>query len=278
MASVSILVLVLNEEIHLPACLQSVEWSDDVHVVDSGSSDRTVEWARTMGARVHVHQFENFSRQRNWALDNVPFRHEWLLVLDADEVVPPELAEEIERVVSGGPPGVHGFRLRREVHFLGRPIRHAGQFSSFWFLRIFRRGSVRYEDRRVNAHPLTEGETATLQNHLLHNNRKGVMDLMEKFARYALLEAEEFVESQEEEKGRAVETRRTGSPEERRRRLKRLAARLPNRGLLKFVYLYVYRRGFLDGGPGFFYSALMAAQEFLSASAVGCLRRGLPVR
>lgn len=278
MTGVSVLILTLNEEIHLSDCLASVAWSDDIHVVDSGSTDRTVELARAAGAHVHVYPFENFSRQRNWSLENIPFRHQWLLVLDADETTPPELIEEIRRTVAQVPEQTNGYAVRRKVIFMGRWLQYAGLFEVVWLLRLFRHERIRYEDRPVNAHPLAEGQVGRLRQSFLHGNRKGVTDLMEKFGRYALLEAEETERAGRGKGSRQVVARLTGTAEEQRRWLKRVSRRLPVRGLLKFFYLFVLCRGFRDGWPGFFYAALMGAQEFLAVRNVGCLRCGLPLR
>jgi glycosyltransferase involved in cell wall biosynthesis len=276
-SKVSILILTYNEEANLPACLESVRWSDDIHVVDSGSTDRTLEIARAAGAHLYTHPFENFSRQRNWALANARFRHQWVLSLDADEVVPPELAEEIERAVAAAPADVNGYAVRWKVLFLGRWLQHVSQYNSFWFLRLYRHRATRYEDRQVNAYALVEGKTGRLENPLVHDNRKGLTALVEKFNRYAALEAEETLRL----RGGRSETglpARLGSVEaERRRRLKQLYMRLPFRATIKFFYLFVVCRGFLDGLPGFFYAALMAEQEFLIAANVATRKRGLPI-
>ena len=274
--SVSILVLTYNEEANLPACLESVRWSDDVHVVDSGSTDRTVEISRSFGAQVYVHPFDNFSAQRNWALQNAEFRHDWVLVLDADERIPPDLAEEVRGGVGHAPSGVAGFEMRRKVYFLGGWLKNAGQFNGFWFLRLFRYRAARYEERSVNEYPLVNGDVWRLNGALLHDNRKGITDLLAKFNRYATLEAEETLRLRRGAAPTDLPARLMGSPAERRRWLKHLSMRLPFRGLVKFLYLYVWRRGFLDGLPGFFYCALLSSVEFLISLKVGARRRQLP--
>lgn len=273
--SISILVLTYNEEVNLPASLERARWSDDIHVVDSGSTDRTAEIARALGAQVHRHPFENFAAQRNWALRNAAFRHDWVLVLDADERTPPGLAEEICRGVEQAPAGVAGFEMRRKVYFLNQWVPHAGQFPQLWFLRLFRHRTARYEDRSVNEYPLVDGEVRRLQHALIHENRKGVTDLVTKFNRYATLEAEETLRLRRGAAPSDLPARLTGSPAERRRWLKHLSMRLPFRALLKFLYLYVWRRGFLDGVPGFVYCALMAVQEFFVAAKLGARKRRL---
>lgn len=277
MTGISVLVLTYNEEANLRGCLESVRWSDDIHVVDSGSTDGTAIIARQCGAQVHVHPFEHFAAQRNWALENVPFGHEWVLVLDADERTPPDLAEEMVQAVAQSPAGVAGFELRRAVHFLGRPIKNAGQFEHFWFLRLFRHRAARYEDRSVNEYPLVGGEIRKLQGALIHENRKDVTELVAKFNRYATLEAEETLRLQRGAAPTDLPARPLGTAAERRRWWKHLSMRLPWRAFLKFFYLYIWRRGFLDGAPGFFYCALLSSIECLIALKVGAQRRRLPL-
>ena len=273
MASVSVLVLTYNEELNLPGCLASAAWSDDLHVVDSGSTDATVEIARRFGAKVYVHPFENFSAQRNWALRNAAFRHEWVLVLDADERTPSDLAEEMQRAAAQAPQEIAGFEMRRKVFFMGSWIKYAGQFNHFWFLRLFRHRQTRYEDRSVNEYPLVEGEVRRLQGALLHENRKPVRDLMAKYRQYAALEARETLKLLGHQADTGLPARWRGTPAERRRWLKHLHLRLPFRGLRKFLYLFLWRGGILDGVPGLVFCVLMAAQEFMLAGELRALKR-----
>ncbi len=278
MAGISILVLTYNEEANLPTSLESVRWSDDLHVVDSGSSDRTPEIAREFGAQVYVHPFKNFSDQRNWALRHARFAHEWVLVLDADESVPPELAEEMRAAVREAPAGVAGFELRRKVYFLGRWIKRAGQFHTFWFLRLFRHRGARYEDRSVNEYLLMDGEIRQLRGALIHDDRKPIEFLLQRFNRYATLEAEETLRLLRGGAETGLAARLTGTAAERRRWLKQLHLRLPFRGARKLLYLLLWRRGLLDGPAGILFCFLMAAQEWMLAVKLQALKQGLPVR
>ena len=278
MPSVSVLVLTYNEEANLPACLASVRWSDDLHVVDSGSADRTQEIAREFGAHVYLHPFKDFSDQRNWALRNVRFAHEWVLVLDADESVPPELAEELQAAVQQAPEGVVGFEMRRKVYFLGRWLKRAGQFDAFWFLRLFRHRQARYEDRRVNEYLLIDGEVQRLRGALVHDDRKPIEFLLRRFNRYATLEAEETLRLLRGGAKTGLDARPTGSAAERRRWLKQLHLRLPLRGTRKLLYLLLWRRGLLDGLAGLLFCSLMAAQEWMLSVKLAALKHDLPVR
>ncbi|MGH9813949.1 MAG: glycosyltransferase family 2 protein [Candidatus Acidiferrales bacterium] len=278
MAGVSVLVLTYNEEANLPACLESVRWSDDLHVVDSGSTDRSQEIAREFGAQVYLHPFKDFSDQRNWALRSARFAYDWVLVVDADESVPPELAEEIEAAVRQAPEGVVGFEMRRKVYFLGRWLKHAGQFDAFWFPRLFRHRTARYEDRRVNEYLLIDGEIRRLRDALIHDDRKPIEFLLQRFDRYATLEAEETMRLLRGGAKTGLAARLTGTAAERRRWLKQLHLRLPLRGTRKLLYLLLWRRGLLDGSAGVLFSSLMAAQEWMLSVKLAALKHGLPVR
>jgi len=278
MAGVSVLVLTYNEEANLPTCLASVRWSDDLHVVDSGSTDRTPEIAHSFGAQVYVHPFKDFSDQRNWALRHARLAHDWVLVLDADESVPSEAAEEIQAAVRQAPAGVAGFELRRKVYFLSRWLKRAGQFDAFWFLRLFRHRGARYEDRRVNEYLLLEGEIRRLHGALIHDDRKPIEFLLQRFNRYATLEAEETIRLLRGESHTGLQARLLGTAAERHRWLKQLHLRLPLRGTRKLLYLLLWRRGLLDGRAGVLFCSLMAAQEWMLSVKLAALKQGLPVR
>ena len=153
----SVLILTKNEEQDLPACLASVAWSDDVHILDSLSTDRTQEIARGAGAQVTLRPFDDYSQQRNFGLHHLPYRHPWLLILDADERVPAALASEIAQAVASVPASVVGFRIRRRDFFLGRWLKHV-QASPF-YIRLVRPGQVEYTPRIVNEVLVPRGGT-----------------------------------------------------------------------------------------------------------------------
>ena len=137
---ISVVILSFNSAATLPQTLAAAKLvSDDVHVVDSFSSDETAELARAAGAEVVQHAFERYDKQRNWAIENLPLKHGWELHLDADERLTPELAAEINRVMAAPPPEIDGYMIPRLIHFLGAPIRHGGMYPN-WHLRLFRRG------------------------------------------------------------------------------------------------------------------------------------------
>ena len=143
---VSAMVFTLDEEIHLPNCMAALEWCEDVIVVDSGSRDRTAAIARERGARLFEHPFTGFGDQRNWALANTGPRNPWVLILEADERVTPELVEELRQVALSAPPDAAAYRVKRRFHMWGRWLRHSSLYPS-WVVRLVRVGRVRYVNR-----------------------------------------------------------------------------------------------------------------------------------
>ena len=245
------IVLTLNEEIDLPACLDSLGRLEcPIVVVDSGSGDRTVEIAEQAGAAVFHHEFESCARQLNWALDNVPIDSEWLLRLDADERITPELADELTERLARRADGVTGFYVRRREYFMGRWIRHGGYYPT-WLLRVWKRGTARAEDRMMDDHMLLlEGEAVLLDHDIFEENGKGLFKWTEKHIDYAAREAQILLADPRED---GVRPSAFGTPEERRRWLRdRVYGRTPLflRAFLYFGYRYFLRLGFLDGRAG----------------------------
>jgi len=271
-APVSVLVPTLDEELNLPECLSSVAWADEIFIVDSFSSDRTVEIAREHGTQVVQHAFETYSRQKNWALDNLPFRNEWVLIVDADERVPPELRCEIEHVVHNS--WCDGYYLNRRFIFLGHWIRHAGWYPS-WNLRLFRHRLGRYDDREVHEHVVLNGAAGYLREDLLHEDRRGLEAFVARHNRYSTLEAAARFKAERDAPDRArLPVSLLTSPVQRKRFLReRVWPRVPMKPLALFVYMYVLRRGFLDGRAGLALSTFHAFQEFMVGLKLAELRR-----
>jgi glycosyltransferase involved in cell wall biosynthesis len=271
-ARVSVLVPTLNEELNLPECLQSLAWADEVFVVDSFSQDRTLEIARAQGAQVVQHAFESYSRQKNWALDNLPLHNDWVLIVDADERVTPMLRCEIERVV--GAPECDGYYVNRRFIFLGTWIRHAGWYPS-WNLRLFRRGRGRYDDREVHEHVVLDGRAGYLQSDLLHLDRRGLDAYVARHNRYSSLEASARLKAERGAPDRArLPVSLLASPVQRKRYLReRVWPHVPAKAVALFVYMYVLRRGFLDGRAGLALCVFHAFQEFMVGLKLAELRR-----
>jgi len=274
---VSVLILTLNEEINIDACLESLSWSDDIVVLDSLSKDRTTEIAAARSARILTRPFDNWAAHQNWALENISFRNPWVLYLDADERCTPELREEI--VLKARPESLKSaFRVRRKDFFMGRWLRHA-QLYPTWLVRLFRPERIRYE-RLVNPVANVTGTIGDLDEHILHYPfSHGVSHWIARHNQYSDLEAQEML------RVRSGADRRAGGlldadPNARRRALKDLFFRMPARPLLKFGYYFFWRRAFLDGAPGCTYAALQAIYEyFIDCKYRELVRRerGLPL-
>ncbi len=275
--TVSVLILTLNEAINLHACLDTVEWCDDVVIFDSHSTDQTIAIAKARGARVVQRVFDDWSSHQNWAVGNIEFRHPWVLYLDADERCSPGLRDEVICVARADAPE-SAFRIRRKDYFMGRWLRHA-QLYPTWLVRLFRPEKIRYE-RLVNPVPVVDGLIGGLQEHIEHFPfSHGIAHWIARHNRYSDMEALEAAKM----RGLASVSLRTAlssDPNERRRALKDIFYRMPARPLLKFAYYYLIRRGFLDGPPGFTYATLQAIYEYFIVCKLTELhrrRRGLPV-
>lgn len=271
--NVDVLIQTFNEEENLAHTLASVKgWVNHVYIVDSGSTDRTIEIAREYGATVIQHAWEGYAAQKNWALDNLPLTADWTLILDADEAVSPELRTEIESVVSRPVEQVPqaGFYLNRVFIFMGTQIRHCGYFPS-WNVRLFKRGRARYEDRMVHEHMLVDGPTGYLKHLLLHEDRRGLEHFFAKHNRYSTLEARELFESPEPWPGvsRFITDRVT-----RRRFVKsRILPYLPFPWTWRLIYMYIIRAGFLDGRAGWVLSNFISSYEFFIQTKYSELKR-----
>lgn len=275
---ISVVILTQNEEFNLPGCLNSVAWSDDVVVFDSGSTDRTIELAAAAGARVIQHPFTDFSSQREASLRLGTFRHPWVLVLDADERAEPGLEIELRAKIDQDGP-YDAFRLRRKDHFLGRWIPRATQYP-VWFVRFLRHEAVHYGSRSVHEYPeVPPGRVGELNGHLLHYSfNKGLSDWIEKHNRYATLEAEEIVRQLDAKRPSLARCFST-DPVQRRRALKAVFQRLPARPLLRFLHLLLVKGSLLDGRAGIHYTLLMAFYEYLisiKSKELQRRRQGLP--
>ena len=255
---VSVMVFTLNEAVHLPSCLAAAAWCDDVIIVDSYSSDATEEIARAHGARFFQHAFTGFGSQRNWALDNTGPRHEWILILDADERITDELRHEMTRVLAATPERVGAYRVKRRFHMWGRWLRYSSLYPS-WVVRLIHRDRVRYVDRGHAETQEVRGETLELEHDLIDENLKGIEEWLQRQARYAGREAaHELAEEARRPPFRAVFS---ADPLTRRAAVKSVGARIPGRSLLYFLYAFVWRRGFLEGRDGLMFCTMKALYQ-----------------
>ncbi len=259
---VDIMIPTFNESFHIADTVKNALEVGQVYVLDSYSTDGTQDLAREAGATVVEHPFENYSRQKNWGLDNLPFQGDWVFILDADERITPELRREIEEVVDEDP-DIVGFYVNRVVLFMGRPIRHGGLYPS-WNLRFFRRGKCRYEDRSVHEHMVCDGPTKYLRHEMLHIRRESITEYLEKHIRYADMESDEWVK-QRLGQSRGAEAKALFQDMLRYRQWlrRKIWPRTPFRPLFRFLYMYIARLGILDGRAGWHLAMLMASYEYM---------------
>lgn len=281
--SVSVLIPTKNEASILRACLTAVAWSDDVVVVDSCSTDGTSLVAEEMGARVISFTWNQcFPKKKNWSLEHINFKHSWILIVDADEIITPDLRDEILLAVKSD--DHDGYYLNRRFMFLGKWIRYCGYYPS-WNLRLFRHHLGRYErlhdgdsksgDNEIHEHIEINGKISKLKSDMLHFAYPDLYTWVEKHNRYSNWEAAVEVE------GVRTTTRsltNLSGPIARRRLLRGLSRRLPFRSSIRFVYSYVFRLGFLDGYEGFMFCRLLATYEMLSAFKAYELKKTARIR
>jgi glycosyltransferase involved in cell wall biosynthesis len=274
--NVSIIVPVKNEAANLKRCLASVAWAEEICVVDSASTDATAEIATTHGARVEQFLYNGtYPKKKNWALQSLALRNEWVFLLDADETLPPAAESEIRQIVdtAGGP---DGYWINRRFQFMGRWMKHA--YYPNWNLRLFRRAKGRFEkiteadtrsgDVEIHEHVVLEGTAGRLRCEMDHYAFPSIETFVEKHNRYSNWEArvarDAMLAGSEAQLGDANVSRR--------RTLKQWSHRLPFRPWLRFLYVYVWQRGFLDGCEGYYFARLHAFYEFL------CVAKGYELR
>jgi len=258
--SVSVLILTKNEEQDLPDCLMSVAWSDDIHVYDSNSTDKTTEIAEAFGAKVTKRPFDNWAAHQNWGLQNIPFRHPWVFYIDADERMTPELAKDVLNTVNQAGDNV-AFRIQRRDFYLDTWLKHV-QTSPF-YMRLFKPNKMRYE-RMVNPISIADGPVGQLKSYLDHFPfSKGLSHWIERHNSYSSFEAAQIIENRKNQAAFSIIKAITAKDfHERRFHQKECFYRLPMRPLVKFLILYVIKRGFLDGKAGLSYATLQSIYEY----------------
>jgi len=275
---VSAIVAARDEEKNLPRCLEALREVGEVYVIDSQSSDATPEIARSFGAKVvQFHYQGGWPKKRQWAMENLALAYDWILLVDADEALTPELGEEIRRALEN--PEINGYYISLRMHFLGRVLRHGD--ASFWKLALFRRGKGRYEcrlreqdasmaDMEVHEHVVVDGATARLGNPLIHHNVESLSRYIQKHDEYSNWESRVLLRGE----GNSTELapRLFGTQAERRRWLKKKLFAAPGSPVLLFFYRYFGRLGFLDGVPGLIYCGFQAVQMFHTKAKIFELR------
>ena len=265
---VTVIIPVRNEARNLPRCLEALREAGEIYVVDSQSTDSTTDIARNYGAQVvQFHYPVGWPKKRQWAMDNLALAHDWILLLDADEVLTPELTAEIRRAVQN--PAINGYYIALQIYFLGRLLRHGD--ASFWKLSLFRRGKGKYEcrlkdqdasmaDMEVHEHLQVEAPTARLKNPLIHHNIESLSRYILKHDEYSNWEARVLLQASGSES--EIPASIFGSQSQRRRWQKKNLFALPGSPILLFLYRYLLRLGFLDGVPGLIYCGFQAVQMF----------------
>lgn len=258
-----------DEELHIERCVRSAMTLGRVVVVDAFSNDKTVSIALELGAEVFQQEWLGHAAQKNWALANTGVDTGWVLILDADEWLVASTRDAISAVIRSG--RAAGYYLPRRNVFLGRELKHAWWYPDFQ-LRLFRHGAARYEDRLVHEHMVVDGEVEELWADLWHENRKSLHDFIERHNRYSTLEAREIVHPSSGERQGSF----TGNWADRRRALKRRVwLKIPGRPVIRFVWLYIVKRGFLDGRVGLIYCLLIAFYDLMINAKVYELRNPL---
>ncbi|MEB3210561.1 MAG: glycosyltransferase family 2 protein [Leptolyngbyaceae bacterium] len=269
---ISVLIPAKNEEQNLPACLESVARADEIFVVDSQSEDRSVEISQQFGANVVQFHFNGrWPKKKNWSLDHLPFRNEWVLIVDCDERIPDELWDEMAIAIQN--PDYDGYYLNRRVFFLGKWIRHGGKYPD-WNLRLFRHARGRYEnlntedvrntgDNEVHEHVVMAGNVGYLKNDMLHEDFRDLFHWIARHNRYSNWEARVYynlLTGMGDDS--TIGANLFGDAVQRKRFLKRIWVRLPFKPLLRFLLFYVFRLGFLDGRAGYIYGRLLSQYEY----------------
>jgi glycosyltransferase involved in cell wall biosynthesis len=269
---ITVIVAARNEAHNLPRCLESLRCAGEVYVIDSQSTDATVQIAESYGA--HVVQFHyrgGWPKKRQWAMDSLPLTYDWIFLVDADEALTPELAGEIRSAIRN--PACAGYYVALRMFFLGRELRHSG--ASFYKLSLFRRGKGRFEcrlkdqdasmaDMEIHEHIVldegSKGQTSRLEHPLLHHNVESLSRYIRKHDEYSNWEAKVWLEG--ESSARVLRPSLFGSQAQRRRWLRKKFFALPGSPVLFFLYKYIFALGVLDGIPGLIYCGLQGVQFF----------------
>jgi glycosyltransferase involved in cell wall biosynthesis len=262
---VSALLLTYNEEHNLSRCPQALSWCDDIIVIDSGSTDNTVEIASSFGVRILTRSFDNFAEQRNFGLAEGGPRHEWVLHLDADEVITPEFQRKLKAL--NPPDEIHGYRVPSKLMFGEHWLRYSGMYPSYQ-VRLGRRDQLRFVQVGHGQRESVAAEhLATFDEPYLHYNfSSGLKKWLIKHIAYAEDEARLILEERKHQDPPVVPLL-SGDAVTRRRRLKRLANRMPLifRPMARFVYVLIVRGGFRDGRYGVLYALMLSVYDGMIA-------------
>ena len=270
--SISILILTRNEEHDLPGALESVGWSDDIHVFDSHSTDATASIAKSFGVHLHTRTFDDYASHRNAALTSISFKHPWVFLLDADERPTAELSREMQQLALAAPDELSGFRLRRRDFLFGTWLKHA-QISPF-YIRLVRPERSRYT-RAINEVIEVDGSIGELKFPLDHYPfSKGIAHWIAKHNQYSSMEADLIYRQQGLQNPSLLTALRDPDFHTRRLHQKALFYRMPGRPLIKWLYMMFLCRAILDGAAGLTYATLQSFYEYMIVLKTKELRRG----
>lgn len=259
--SISVLILTFNESINIEACIKAIPWCDDIVVLDSFSQDDTIQKAKQSNARIYQRAFDDFAGQRNFALENIKFKHSWILHLDADEIATSQLQAEIMNAINQYP--YEAYRIPSKMMFFGQWLKYSGMYPTYQ-VRLSKLGRFRFKQvGHGQREDIEESAVGTLTQPYLHYSfSKGLVDWFEKHNRYSNDEAVECLKLMESPI--QLTTLFTAKNKTKRRRiLKEIAYRLPFRPTLRFIYMYCFKRGFMDGKAGLTYCRLLSIYEYM---------------
>jgi glycosyltransferase involved in cell wall biosynthesis len=259
-APVSAIILTHNEEANIKACIESIAaWVDEIYIVDSGSTDQTLNIIKQFTGNIFYHPFENYSRQRNWAQEELPLRHDWVFHIDADERVTPELAFEVEKFFQDDVKINHyaGILVRRRIEFLGKHIKYGGIYPSY-HCRFFKKRMGRCEDREYDQHFIVEGRTIRIEADLIEATAGSLHSWTVRHLRWAMMETKQLEKGSSGRERRLLEPKFLGSPIQRRKWLRKHYEKSPLflRAFAYFLVRYLIQGGFMDGIPGLIYHVL----------------------
>ena len=269
--AISFIIPIKNEAANLHRCLGSITWADEIFVVDSQSTDDSAEIATQYGAEVVQFHFNGtWPKKKNWALENLPFRNEWIFILDADEVLPEEAEQEIHLIVAENSEPHYGYWINRRFMFMGKWLKHA--YFPNWNLRLFRHKFGRFEkltdvathsgDNEVHEHVIIEGTTGRMKCLMDHYAFPNVEIFIQKHNRYSNWEARVALDNALKGREKALQHSQVGW----RRILKQIVRRMPFRPLMRFIYVYLFQLGILDGREGYYFARLHATYELMNAA------------
>jgi len=270
----SVIIPVKNEEKNISACLASVDWADQVFVVDSHSEDATVDIAGAMGAEIVQFEYDGgWPKKKNWAIRNLPIRNDWFFILDADERMDDALRNEIEQAIKRD--DVDGYYVRWKFIFLGRWMKHCWRHG--WMLRLVRKETGEYEDlgmrgeggwdNEVHENIVVKGKTTKMSSWLTHESNQSLAFWIKKQNEFSTWNAKRRLQ-QLREGMPSFSYLFSSDPLKRRKWLKALYLRMPFKPFLMFLYLYLFRLGFLDGREGYYFCALRAGHEMSIESKI----------